>query len=136
MNTALHQDLVWCLQALSQDAAQQRQLYPDFVHLADELVLDFDQALDVAGRDILDRNPDLAALDALIDSKGGLSDYWSDEALEGSTFWQEIRARARNALTNRDLPVAMPGTPPSGMYYVEGNVGWRDRLAVWFRRKT
>ncbi|MFN3209700.1 MAG: hypothetical protein ACE369_12025 [Roseovarius sp.] len=76
MNTALHQDIVRCLQALSKDAAQQRQLYPEFVHLADELVLDFDQALDVAGRGILDRNPDLAALDALIDSKGGLSEYW------------------------------------------------------------
>ncbi|MGK7652579.1 hypothetical protein ACSQ76_09235 [Roseovarius sp. B08] len=136
MNTALHQDIVWCLQALSQDAAQQRQLYPDYVHLADELVLDFDEALSVAGRDILERNPDLAALDDLIDSKSGPSENWTDEALEDSAFWREIRARARNALANRDLPVAMPGTPPSGMHYVEGNVGWRDRLVAWLRRKT
>ena len=44
MDEELSADVIWCLRALAQEANKQRELYPSFAVIADELVTDFDLA--------------------------------------------------------------------------------------------
>lgn len=80
MNT-LSDDLVWSLRALVQEAETQKSLYP-IVAVADELVMDFCDALHPYDDDFLKQNTDLAALRVHMDSKSGLPDFWTVPALE------------------------------------------------------
>ncbi|MEO1138587.1 MAG: hypothetical protein AAFW87_03935 [Pseudomonadota bacterium] len=135
MTEPLHDELVWCLQALAQDADIQRSLYPEFVVVADELALDFDDALQLHGPDVLKTHPDLAQLLALIESKSGQEGYWFGRALEESEFWADIRKSARAILHARDLPSTIPDHRPHTVYYVEGKTIWLDRVLAWIRQR-
>lgn len=107
MEANLSDDLVWSLRALAQNAETQRVLYPAVV-VADELVLDFDDALRSCGDDFLKQNSDLAALDAHIASKSGIPEFWSVDALENDEFWIKMRALALSALEKRGLETSAP----------------------------
>ncbi|WP_371227039.1 hypothetical protein [Roseovarius sp. 2305UL8-3] len=108
-------DLIWCLRALAQNAAVQKELYPPFVLVADELILDFHDQFLTCTQAFLDQHPQITALDALIDSKGGIPEFWTDEALERSQFWSEIRELARSILVKHDLSTFAPH-PSTGTY--------------------
>jgi len=118
-NQILSGALDWSLRALAQNANTQRELYPQFVLVPNELALDFDDALKAEPQQFCGLNPDLVALDILFDSKSGRAEYWTDDALEQSEFWAEIRLLAKQALENRELSVAAPNTTASK--YIHGS---------------
>ncbi|MDX2014979.1 MAG: hypothetical protein SFW67_32595 [Myxococcaceae bacterium] len=94
--------LKWSVQALAQDAATQVTLFPRFVSVPDELVLEFDEHLRAAPRSGL--SPDAAlALDALaqvIDrhSGEGSAPAWTPEGLQTHEAWRAIRTAALRVL--------------------------------------
>ena len=122
METALSEDVVWCLRALAQEASVQRALYPSFAVVADELVLDFDDAYSGYKQTHQTQHDDLESLDALIESKSGILEYWTSEALEQSEFWREIRRRATDALKARSLTTDAPS--PSSNLFVSEQETW------------
>lgn len=123
MAADLNADLIWSLRALAQDAQNQRALYPKFVVVADELVLDFDDAYS-RFRESNPAHPDLDRLDAHIATKSGILEYWTDEALDESEFWVEIRRQAQDALKVRGL-TAFPPHPNPNTYVTKGEV-WKS----------
>lgn len=108
MKQELSADLTWSLRALAQDAQTQRELYPSFVVVADELVSDFGDAYSKYAADFKEQNPDIEALDAHILSKSGIPKYWFDDAIERTEFWAEIRRLSRSVLSKRGLSVFAP----------------------------
>ncbi|MTI02973.1 hypothetical protein [Roseibium sp. RKSG952] len=121
MTVELSADVIWCLRALAQEANNQRELYPGFAVVADELVLDFDDAYSSYKETTQTEHADLERLDAHILSKSGVSEYWTDEALDQSAFWNEIRQQASRALKARNLTTFAPH-PSSATYISEGEV--------------
>lgn len=121
MEAELSADVIWSLRALSQNANAQRELYPDFAVVADELVLDFDEAYTKYKENSPAQQVDLDELDSHIASKSGILEYWTDEALNQSVFWNEIRQRAKEALRARDLSTFAPHTS-ADTYISEGEV--------------
>lgn len=112
----LSNELIRTLRALAQDSATQRALFPAFVAVPDELVEDFGAALDQSWPGFLTTNPDIAALDDLIRARSGLPAFWTDDALDRSPFWSDLRHRARQILKDRDLPLTPPQTAPHKTY--------------------
>ncbi len=137
MDEELGPERLWSLRALAQDAHVQRELYPPFVLVADELVLDFDDAFSKCSNEFRSRNPDLVALDAHIDSKTGILEYWVDDALESKEFWSEIRRLAKEALVVRGLSTFAPDASGATFVSKDGvwnSTGFVDPPASVFRR--
>lgn len=104
-----------CVQALAQPSEVQRQLYPDFVCVGDELALGFDDAC----RAFRSASPQLsesqagalAALDELLDdlSAPDRADFWLDpERLASDPAWARVRAAARAVLVAFGWPEEVP----------------------------
>jgi hypothetical protein len=117
------QRLEWSVRALAQPPEVQRKLFPSFVCVPDELALDFEEGLDLAGvaASGLTRAQKAALdeLDRIISSVSGPAhpEVWADEALEDREEWRLIRKAAQ------DLIRAMGWThepPPSdrGAIYI------------------
>ncbi len=123
MEEKLDYNVIWSLRALAQESEAQRELYPSFAVVADELVLDFDEAYSKYKKAHHTKHVDLEDLDALIASKSGILQYWTDEALENSEFWNEIRAKAQRVLQARSLATSSPH--PSPDTFVSGREVWK-----------
>jgi len=110
--------------ALAQPADVQLSLFPDFVCKADELALDFEEALDgffgFEGEIGECERINLNALDRLILSKSGKANesFWTDEALLSHPTWDEIRVAAKSAVAAFGWELRRP--PPSGAIYIGG----------------
>ncbi len=93
--------LEWSILALAQPAEAQLSLFPDFVHKPDELVLNFEEALDgLLGCEAQlteDQWAAIRALDApiLAMSGGHHPDFWTEDALRSHPLWEEIRGLAK-----------------------------------------
>ena len=123
MATALDQ-LRWALQALAAPADQQVQLFPSFVCIPDELVLDFDQWHRAAARDAEfspEQQAALAQLEEAIDAWSGPAhaDVWSEATLATHPVWFDFRSLASNALAGFGWPTELP-PPDRGAIYVRG----------------
>ena len=111
------------LQALAQPASSQASLFPDFVVVADELALEFDDWFRVATTPELVpelTQPQCAALRAIDEQFARMSDdrdVWSEEALAGHRDWDEVRSLARQALAEFGWQPELPA-PFTG--YVRG----------------
>jgi hypothetical protein len=120
------QRLITSLQALAAPAEIQLARFPDFVVKADELALDFDDALMLV-RDCpqLELTPgQVAALDALdqaldVMSGPGQGRFWTESALRDGAEWAHVRGLAAAALRTLDAPVTTPS--PSHAVYVRGS---------------
>ena len=120
------QRLITTLQALAAPVEVQLSRFPDFVVKADELALDFNDAL-VLVRDCRqleltrDQEHALFALDRTLDAMSGPSraHLWTEGALRESDEWHVVRALAVAALEVLGAPVGDPG--PSGAVYVRGS---------------
>ena len=120
------QRLITSLQALAAPAEIQLARFPDFVVKADELALDFDDAI-ILVRDCpqLDLTPaQVAALEAVDQALSAMSGpergrFWTDSALRESAEWGRVRGLAARALRTLDAPVANP--VPSQAVYVRGS---------------
>ena len=100
---SLLQELKWSLQALALPTAAQRDLFPDFVCVADELALDFDAWFAAAsgqGGLSAGQHAALSGVNNLLSEMSGASrsDHWTVPALEADPFWQDARRRAKLAL--------------------------------------
>ena len=93
-----------CVQRLAMPAAEQFRQYRGFTGLADELALDFAQALEVCeGNGYLQGHPaapQLSALDQALERMSGTerADLWTLEALELDGSWSSVRRLAHAAL--------------------------------------
>ena len=115
--------LIQTLQALASPPEVQLARFPDFVARADELALDFDDALrlvydcpqiqlEPTQRRYLDR------LNRYLDERSGRTDnpFWTEAAIRQSAEWATLRELARDALTSLDAPLDVP--PPADAAYV------------------
>jgi acetoin utilization deacetylase AcuC-like enzyme len=108
--------------ALAQPADVQLSLFPDFVCKADELALDFEEALDMFfghEAELADHERvELNALDRLILSKSGEANaaFWTDDALLNHPTWDEIRVAAKSTVSAFGWVLRRP--PPSGAIYI------------------
>lgn len=98
-----HELLRNTLLALSSPAEVQAALYPDFVCVGDELVLNFGEAYEQLQLDKLTatESNSLAELDAYLVSHSGGSyeeHYVDNELLSSSLIWQKIRLLALKSL--------------------------------------
>lgn len=121
MATALDQ-LRWALQALAAPADQQVQLFPSFVCIPDELVLDFDQWFRATTRNAefsSEQQTALAQLDESIAAWSGPAhaDVWLEAALATHPAWFDFRSLARDALASFGWLVELP-PPDRGAIYV------------------
>ncbi len=123
--TGSEQQLQWAVQSLALPAELQRELFPAFVVVADELALDFDHWFRVAAGEIGDSwNPDqrdrLAALDSLLEAMSGPGNpelRLGEESLYQER-WGEVRALALAALSAFGWPSGLP--PTDRAVYVRG----------------
>jgi hypothetical protein len=95
--------LKWALQALALPYEAQRNLFPSFACIADELALDFDHWRATAMHQhhfTPDQIAALASLDALLTEMTAEKDsgLWTDDALAHSPRWETVREHALNAL--------------------------------------
>jgi hypothetical protein len=115
---------IHALQALAAPADIQLARFPDFIEQADELALDFDDALSgTDGRgDPLSpaQRSSLARVDeALTRMSGGAnSALWTAVALRSAPEWADVRVLAADALRALGAPIQPP--PPSDAAYVPG----------------
>lgn len=122
--------LKWSIQALAAPAAAQVRLFPRFVCVADELAVDFEEALrgirSAGSSDAGDREetegPERAgalspaqraavdALDAQLEKMSGpeRAEMWTDDALHNSAEWTRVRHLAALALRTMDWPMELP----------------------------
>ena len=117
------QTLIWAVQALALDATAQLALYPDFVVKADELALDFHDALTWT-RDGMstgwtaEQAAALVRLDEKLSrlSRGGPeydeSPWFSGAALSTDSRWENVRALARDTLRAFHRPLENPPADP------------------------
>jgi hypothetical protein len=117
--------LIHSLQALAAPADAQLARFPDFVAKADELALDFADALRlVSDRPQVElsaaQREALARLDAQLDAMSGESRraLWSEAAMRGAREWAATRRLAREALAALHAPDDLP--PPPDATYIRG----------------
>ena len=104
------------LQALSLDAERQIMLYPAFVEVADELVLEFDecwrtiQNSKLADSFAQHQSEAMYRLDNYIESVSGPSHAatWTMDALNNALEWRQIREHACSALVTFGWPQTQP----------------------------
>jgi hypothetical protein len=125
----LLQQLQWALQALALPADVQIRLYPDFVVVADELALEYNNYFAAA----LGNHPEqfsptqvqaLQSIDALLNEMSGSenAEQWTIDALRSHIKWAEVRILAEQALTQLGWPRNVPPFDPKerGVVYVPG----------------
>ncbi len=120
------QRLVTSLQALAAPAEIQLARFPDFVVKADELALDFDDAL-MLMRDCpqIELTPEqvdaLDAVESALDAMAGprCRQLWTDAALSDAAEWARVRHLATAALGVLGAPVTTPAS--SHAVYVRGS---------------
>lgn len=113
--------LKWIIQALAVPAAEQVRLFPDFVNVADELALIWEEVLD--GRELwgsmvsADIVLAVRKLDDKILSISGESNsqIWAEKALYESKHWEEVRALAVVVAEKMNWPINSPGAA-EGIY--------------------
>ncbi len=116
--------LKWSVLALAQEAEVQRSLFPEFVVVADELALEWEEALRLTKGLQADMTPaqknSLEKLDQLIEAISGEENlkFWIDDALSEFAEWIEIRRAAAEVARAFDWPLEPP--PPSSALYIGG----------------
>jgi hypothetical protein len=109
----------WSILALAQPADVQVALFPDFVLVADELAIAFEEGLAEVADDETNtfQKEKIEALDRLIMRISGEENlkYWIDDALQVFPEWDEIRAAAAEVASAFGWPV-QPPPPAPGIY--------------------
>lgn len=105
----------WAVQALAQPVEIQIGLFPDFVNVADELALTWEEAvydLEEYSKFLSDdKLIAIRSLDEAILAISGENNYefWTDTALRESNKWNEIRAIASNVAKTMNWSASSPG---------------------------
>jgi hypothetical protein len=108
------QQFEWAVRALAQDPIGQRDLFPGFVEVADELALEFEERYRAVRSGTSRLRPDqmqrVEALDAALEAMSGPEhvELWSMEALDHSLEWVHIRDLARQVVQIMGWPEDPP----------------------------
>lgn len=119
--------LEWSVRALAQPKVVQEALFPEFVCLADELALDFEESLrgfQAGSAQLGERFSEaVLRLDAQLEKMSGPknAEMWTDEALADSPEWATVRELAVAVAEIAGWPTSSPG--PSKHVYVDGHLG-------------
>jgi hypothetical protein len=116
-------ELKWSLQALAMSPELQREQFPSFVCIADELALEFDHSWKTAADNhsfTPEQRSVLTELDAVLGSISGRehAQLWTEQAMRDAPEWQQIRGFARRALESLSWPEEIP--PKERLVYVRG----------------
>lgn len=115
-DTDANQHFEWSVRALAQAPEVQRGLFPDFVEVADQLALDFDEALRAVRSTSVPWTPGqtslVETLDRALEAMSGPQHtaLWTMHALEHSAEWAELRGLAQKALRLFGWPQTSPPT--------------------------
>jgi hypothetical protein len=98
--------LEWSVRALAQPAEIQKRVYPEFVCVADELALEFEEhyrrLLKTHGPSVLAAHQleQFERIDRQLQAMSGPERlrFWNNEALEELSEWSVVRTLAKNAL--------------------------------------
>ncbi len=107
--------LEWAVRALAQPPAVQRELFPSFVCVPDELVLEFDEHFRRVAESRMPLTPEqsavLAHLDRLILEMSGpaSAELWLDGALDSTPAWAAVRNAANAVLVTMGWSAESPG---------------------------
>jgi hypothetical protein len=110
--------LQWSVRALAQPMTIQRTLFPEFVCLADELALDFEESLGGVRNEPATLPPDvmeaILRLDEQLERMSGPqnADLWTDDALRRSPEWGTVRSLAAQAVRLANWAASPPGPNP------------------------
>ena len=120
------EQLKWSLQALALPAELQLQQFPEFVVITDELMLEFDNWLQVAARQQKfspEQQAALQQLDRLFDEmcQSDAADLVPEIALQQDSRWQEVRQLAGRALEAFGWSCEIP--PKKRLVYFRGRDG-------------
>lgn len=113
------------LQLLAADYETQIAALPDFVHVPDELALVYDECVPFihqlieTGLLTTDQAEKLQELQKVLDSMSNQASLWTPSALERSSEWQQVRARACAFLRLIEVPQQPPDL--SWIRYVRGD---------------
>ena len=118
------EELKWSLQALALSPPLQREQFPSFVCLADELALEFDHSWKTAAGNHTftpAQHSRLAELKAFLSGISGRQNahLWTEQALSDAPEWEEIREYARQALASLGWPEEIP--PKERLVYVRAS---------------
>jgi hypothetical protein len=113
--------LRWALQALALPYAAQRNLFPSFACIADELALDFDHWRETAMHQhdfTAEQSAALTSLDAMLTEMTAEKnpEPWTDDALARLPRWETVRKRALSALEAFHWTLEVP--PPGRAVFV------------------
>jgi hypothetical protein len=120
----MYHNLERAVLALAQPADVQLLLFPDFVCKADELALEFDDALfDLESSENTitpEQRATVDALDKILAEMSGSQNaaFWTDDALRSHQTWEVIRSAARDVIGAFGWELRHP--PPSGAIYIIG----------------
>lgn len=103
----------WALQALAQQPAIQLTLFPEYVVVADELALDFDNWYGATKWRECFTAPQRATLEAVDDLLDQMTlardpELWTEKALTERPEWREARELAQQALKSLDWEFGAP----------------------------
>jgi hypothetical protein len=116
-------ELKWALQALAIPATEQKQLFPNWVAIPDELALDFDHWESVVrgnygaelSKDQADRLAEVGRKLSSMSRTGAdfEPELWAESALSSSQHWVDVRLLAASALDAFGWSVESPPLDPS-----------------------
>jgi hypothetical protein len=120
--------LKFAVQAITQPFEIQKQLFPEFVCVADELALEWEMAMDdlrFQSGNVLTENQKSAIenLDKYMESISGSAhiQYWCDEALHYSLEWKTMRKLAYKILVEMGWKQEIPPIITDRIYIANNN---------------
>jgi hypothetical protein len=116
-------ELKWALQALAIPATEQKQLFPDWVAIPEELALDLDHSESVVGANYgeelsKDQGDRLGGVVRKLNSMSRTGadfepELWVESALSTSQHWEDVRLLAARALDAFGWSVESPPRDPN-----------------------
>ena len=125
--------LEWSTRALAQSSEVQTGLYPDFVEVADELVLDWEEGLGQIDQALtVEQTVAIERLESFILSNSGSLNpgLWTMEALASAPEWQTIRQRALELIQVMQWSPESPG-PSQDLFVGLPSISTSSESSSW-----
>lgn len=126
----------WVTQALAHSCEEQKSLFTDFSNVADELAIEWEQALEElmnsSFRLTKDQELRIKVLDDYMSSISGPENiqYWNNEALCTSSQWERMRQMADDILGTMGWEKKLPEPEKVTVVYIDN----ATRLRVHFEK--
>jgi hypothetical protein len=106
----VREEMIEVLKLMASTAAQQQAALPDFVVVADEIALLFDDELRLVDLDACQPagRAELQSIDRRTNEMSNTVDLWTIDALRTATEWEVLRASARRLLERLGVALGPP----------------------------